>query len=120
MKCWIPLLALLSSPLLADPDLDALVGEWAFGGQDCGEARMVFDFEGRFDLRLSEDGRWKVLGGGSWKRQGDLILTESDGRSERFSVDTESRDRIVLVSHDGTVDREAGVGYLELDRCPAY
>ncbi len=120
MKCWIPLLALISGPLTADPDLDVLVGEWAFGGQDCAEARMVFDFEGRFDLRLAEDGQWKILDSGSWTREGDLILTESAGQAERFSLDTESRDRIVLVSDDGPVDREAGVGYLELDRCPAY
>jgi len=114
------LISLLPLAALADPDLDPLVGEWTFSDDGCMEARMVFDFEGNYGLNVAEEGRWKPLERGQWRREGDLIVTETDGRSERFDIELESRDRIVLLSRDVKIDREAGIGALDLRRCPSY
>ena len=117
-------LALFSLSALADPDLDPMVGEWSVStteeAGDCAELRFVFDNDGGFDLRIPEDGRWKSLSGGTWRRDGSMIVTESEGLRERMAIETESYERMVLVSQVGTVDRALGVGYLDLNRCPAY
>jgi hypothetical protein len=126
MNPVLPLLSLLALPLLvlADPDLDPLVGEWSIStteeAGDCADMRMVFDFEGNYSLRVADEGRWQTLMHGQWRRDGDRIVTETDGRSERMAFEIESRDRMVLVSEEGPIDRELGVGYLDLGRCAAY
>lgn len=105
----------LSPALFADPD--PLIGEWALESGGCAESRMAFGFEGLYDLRVAEDGRWKSLYGGRWMRDGDTLVFETDGQRERFGVETASAERMVLVSRDGPVDRELGVGFLDLTRC---
>ena len=120
MRTCILLLALLSTLSYADPDHDPLVGEWTVADEDCAELRMVFDFEGGYELRIAEDSRWKTLYGGRWQRDGKLIVTVTDEQRERLEIEQEGYERIVLVSRDGPVDREAGVGYLDLQRCAAY
>lgn len=108
----------------ADPDLDPLVGEWSVStteeAGDCAEMRMVFDFEGNYAARIADDGRWKALFNGRWNRDGEQIVTETDGQRETLAVEAESYERIVMVSSKGPVDRALGVGYLDLGRCPAY
>ncbi len=115
----------LPALLSADPNLDPLVGEWSVStteeAGDCAEMRMVFDFENNYDVRVIEDGRRKVLVYGNWSRDGKVVtVRDSDGRSERLTVEAESYERIVLVSRDSHVDRALGVGYLDLRRCAAY
>lgn len=107
----------LSLAAHADPEADPLVGEWAMEPGGCAESRMAFDFEGLYDLRVAEDGRWKSLYGGRWMRDGDTLVFETDGQRERFGVETASAEHMVLVSRDGPVDRELGVGFLDLTRC---
>lgn len=118
------LLAALTSSVSADPDLDPLVGEWSIStteeSGDCADTRMVFDFEGAYDLRVAEDGRWKPLLGGNWSRDGKVVTMRHEAGAERFEFELESYERIVLIGLDGTVDREMGVGYLDLGRCAAY
>ena len=118
------LLIALPAVVSADPDLDPLVGEWSVSSTeepgDCAELRFVFDMEGGFDLRILEDGHWKALSGGTWHRDGSLIVTESASQRERMAIETESYERIVLVSLDDEVDRALGLGYLDLGRCSAY
>lgn len=116
---------LLPMLLSADPNLDPLVGEWTVStteeAGDCAAMRMVFDFEDNYHLRVFEDGRRKVLHYGNWSREGKVVtMRESGGRSERFTIERESYERIVLVSLDTEVDRALGVGYLDLHRCAAY
>jgi hypothetical protein len=122
MKHYLLILLILpfASAALADPDLDPLVGEWSFVDDGCAEARMVFDLEGTYELRVAEDGRWKRLDGGRWAREDGLVVTETAGQRERFDVADESHERVVLVSRDDTVNGAATVGKLDLRRCPAY
>ncbi|MEA3642977.1 MAG: hypothetical protein VBE63_23990 [Lamprobacter sp.] len=118
------LLGALANAVLADPDLDPLVGEWSVSSTeergDCADMRMVFDFEGNYVLRIAGDGGWQTLHAAGWRREGDLIVVEEATGSERFDVELESYERIVLVSRDAEVDRALGVGYLDLGRCAAY
>lgn len=108
----------------ADPDLDPLVGEWSISTTeergDCADMRMVFDFEGAYVLRVADEGRWQSLMSGRWRRDGEQIVTETDGQRDRLVVEIETYERVVLVSRDGPVDRALGVGYLDLGRCAAY
>ncbi len=121
---WALALALVSAPALADPELDPLVGEWSISTTeepgDCADTRMVFDFEGAYDLRVAEDGRWRPLFGGNWSRDGAVVTMRHEAGAERFEFELESDERLVLVGIDGPIDRELGVGYLDLGRCPAY
>lgn len=118
------LLATMASTASADPDLDPLVGEWSLStteeAGDCDGMRMVFDFEGNYALQAAGEDRWQVLMHGQWRRDGDRIVTETEGRSERLVIEVETYERIVMVSEDGPIDRELGVGYLDLGRCAAY
>jgi hypothetical protein len=102
---------------LAEPD--QLAGEWAIDG-NCRESRMVFDFEGGFDLRVAEDGRWKPLYGGRWSRSGKRVEMTVGEVREHWQIESISTDSAVLVNIDGPVDRDLGIGYLSLTRCPAF
>tara|TARA_Y100001933_G_scaffold250827_1_gene287586 strand:+ start:179 stop:547 length:369 start_codon:yes stop_codon:yes gene_type:complete len=117
MICSVLFAALLSLPPAGHAESDPLVGEWSLEPGGCAESRMAFDFEGLYDLRVAEDGRWKSLYGGRWTRDGDTLVFETDGERERFGVESASAERMVLVSRDGPVDRELGVGVLDLTRC---
>jgi len=118
------LLVALATTGSADPDLDSMVGEWSIStaeeSGDCAEMRMVFDFEGNYALRVADDGRWQALTSGRWSRDGEQIVTVTGDQQDRLVFEMDTYERVVLVSRDGPVDRELGVGYLDLGRCPAY
>jgi hypothetical protein len=118
------LLATMAGTASADPDLDPLVGEWSLStteeAGDCADTRMVFDFEGAYHLKVADEGRWKPLFRGNWSRDGKVVTMRHEAGTERFESESESYERIVLVGLDGTVDRELGIGYLDLARCAAY
>lgn len=104
---------------LAMAEIDGLVGEWAIDG-DCGESRMVFDLEGGYDLRIAEEGRWKPLYGGHWIRSGGRVEMTVGETREHWQIESISTNRVVMVSTAGRVERELGIGYLELTRCAAF
>lgn len=108
----------LLTPLVM-AEVDGLVGEWAIDG-DCRESRMVFDPEGGYDLRVAEDGRWKPLYGGRWIRSGERVEMTVGATREHWQIDLISTDLVVLVSTDARVERELGIGYLELTRCAEF
>lgn len=110
----------LLAPLSPAAATDPLVGDWAFVADGCAEARMVIEAAGRFEMRMAEGDQWRAISTGDWRREGGLIVTESAGGLERFAIELEDRQRVILVSRDAPVDREAGVGLLDLRRCPPY
>ena len=93
------------------------VGEWAMDAGWCEEARLVFTADGTHESRMFDEGGWQSLASAPYRREGDVLVIDNPGETERLEVLEESAERLVLRNADPERRRQTGVMQIELVRC---